>query len=290
MQNSDDFFIADDDWGFGQCMVLKAPWRDEFANIMRIQGLTVLRLSSSVGWKETDISFVADLDFLAGIEVYNWDVKDVSPIFRNTGLRYVGLACLFTSKAEFQRLKNLEACFIRWHPKISGLESCTNLRHLNIENYPFESLVELASLTKMERLDLLSRKLTSLRGIEAMTKLKRFGSFSCTQLSDILPLLACTNLEKIKFEACKKLASLPSLMQLENLTNIALADCGRIETLTPLADCKSLQELNFIGDTSINDGNLDFLLEHPSIQNVWYANRKHYSMTREELAERLKNK
>lgn len=290
MTDTSGFFIDADENGFGQCLVLTGPWRNEFSHLMSSQGLSVLRLSSAAGWKGDDISFVAGLGFLAGIEVYSWSVKDVAPIFQNIGLRYVGMQCEFSSNAEFQALKNLEVCKLFWRPKVSGLERCTSLRHLNIVDYPNGDLTFLAPLTILERLQLSSKKLLSLRGLESMSRLKVFDAASCPKLSDISGLTDCTTLESISFDSCKQISAIPRDICLDSLHELSLVDCGKIETLLPLANCKNLRKLRFVGDTSIIDGDLDFLLKHPSIRDVWYANKAHYTLTREALAERLQAK
>lgn len=290
MSNTNGYFIDADENGFGQCLVLTGPWRNELSQLMSSQGLSVLRLSSAAGWKDDDISFVAGLGFLAGVEVYSWVVKDVSPIFQNTGLRYVGIQCEFSSIADFQALKYLEVCKLFWRPKISGLERCENLRHLNIVDYPHGDLTGLASLTRLERLQISSKKLLSLRGVESMSRLKVFDAADCPKLGDISWLMDCATLESMSFDSCKQISEIPRGLCLNSLQEVSLVDCGKIETLAPLANCKNLRKLRFVGNTSIIDGNLDFLLEHPSIRDVWYANKSHYTLTREELAGRLQAK
>ena len=287
MTNTNGYYIDSDENGFGSCFVLTGPWRNEFSQIMSSQGLSVLRLSSSAGWKDRDISFIVGLKFLVGVEVYSWDVKDVTPIFQNTGLRYVGIQSEFSSVANFQALKDLEVCKIFWRPKVSGLECCTNLRHLNIVNYPNENLTSITSLTKLERLQVSSRKILSLRGIESLSRLKIFDAANCPKLSDISWLMNCTALETIEFESCRQISEIPKALRLNDLQEVSLVDCGKIETLITLANCKNLRKLRFVGDTFIIDGELDFLLAHPSVRDVWYANRSHYSLTRESLEKQL---
>jgi hypothetical protein len=283
MNNTEGYFISESEDDLGQCLVLTAPWHNEFAELMLSQGITVLRLSSSAGWKEHDISFVANLDFLTGIEVYSWNVKDVSPIFQNTGLRYVGIQCDISYIADFKTLKNLEICKLTWRPKVIGLETCVKLRHLNISDYPNEDLINLASLIRLERLQISSSKLISLNGIESMSLLKVFDAAICRKLTDISSLAACTALEVMEFHSCKQFSELPKNICTDNLREVTLVDCGKVKSLSPLVNCKNLRKLRFIGDTSILDGNLDFLLKHPSIRDVWYAKKSHYSVSRENL-------
>ena len=290
MSNADGYYIDVNEDGFGKCLVLTAPWRNELAKLMASQNITVLRLSSSAGWKDNDISFVANLDFLVGVEIYSWEVKDISSIFLNTGLRYVAIQCDINFISDFKVLKNLEICKLAWQPKIIGLETCIKLRHLNIDRYPDVDLVNLTPLTMLENLTITGSKLVSLNGAEAMIRLKNFVAISCQKLTNISALVACTELELMEFHSCKKLSELPLNISIDSLRVVSLVDCGKIKTLAPLANCKNLKKLRFIGDTSIIDGNLDFLLGHPTVNDVWYATKSHYSINREELQKRLQLK
>jgi hypothetical protein len=287
MNSSAGYFIDSDENGFGQCLVLTGSWRNEFSNLMISKGLTVLRLSSSVGWIDEDISFLSNLSFLEGVEVYSWAVRDVTPIFRNTRLRYVGIQSKFNSTAEFQALKNLEVCKLYWRPKISGLESCANLRHLNIVDYPDSDLTRFASLSQLARLQISSRTLFSLEGIGSMSGLKVLDIANCPRLTDIAALASCSTVESVTLDSCKQMSEIPSRLCLDNLQEFFIVDCGKIKTLKPLASCKNLSTLKFTGDTYIVDGDLDFLAKHPAVRDVWYANKSHYSLTREALNARL---
>lgn len=285
--NGGGYFIDSDGNGLGQCLVLTGPWRDELADLMSSRGLSLLRLSSSVGWNGDDISFVSRLKFLTGLEVYSWNIKDVSPLFQLAGLRYVGLQCEFTSKADFGTLTGLEILKLFWRPKVTGVEHCTNLRHLNVVNYPHDDLSEWISLVNVQRLQITSNKLLSLRGIEAMSRLKNIDVAKCPKLNDIARLATCNELQSMTFTACRRLSQLPTDLCLDSLQEVSLEDCGTIRTLRPLAQCKNLKILRFVGDTTITDGDFNFLLQHPSLKEIWYANRSHYTLTREELAEKL---
>lgn len=290
MNSNNGYFIEEDENGFGKCLVLTGPWHDNYAHFMSMNGVTVLRLSSSAGWGGDDISFVADLKFLSGVEVFSWSVKDVTPIFQNLSLRYVGLQCHSSAKAEFQFLRDLEVCKIFWSPGISGLGSRSKLKHLNIVDYPYDDLTSFISLNKLERLQIVSKKLVSLLGIESMAQLRVFDAANCQKLSDISSLVHCSNLQALEFNGCRHISQIPSGIALGQLKIACFIDCGRIKSLAPLANCKNLRELKFTGDTYISDGNLDFLLTHVSVRDVWFANRSHYSLQREQLAEQLKLK
>ncbi|MDT8956143.1 hypothetical protein, partial [Aeromonas caviae] len=43
----------------------------------------------------------------------------------------------------------------------------------------------------------------------------------------------------------------------------------------------------FIGDTTIEDGELTSLLDIPTLKKMWFANKRHYTHTREQVMEVL---
>ncbi|MFZ6727281.1 hypothetical protein ACO0K2_17455 [Undibacterium sp. MH2W] len=289
MKNTE-YFIDEDENGFGRCLVLTDLWRDEFAQVMISNKISNLRLSSSAGWSGKDISFISTLEFLTGIEIYSWNIKDISPIFENKNLRFIGLQCEFTSPADFSKLEKLEVCKVFWRNKIDGLFSCRMLRHLNIVEYPFESLRELSELNALQRLQLSSKKLSTLSGMASLTSLKNLDLANCSNLVDVSELSKCIDLQTLEINGCKKICAFPDSLCLPVLKEVVLVDCGKIVSLRPFSNCKKLTKLRATGDTVITDGNFDFMLEYPVIEDIWYASKSHYSISRELLKKKLQEK
>lgn len=287
MNNSSGYFIDEDESGLGKCLVLTGPWRTEFAIVARDEEVKVLRLSRAAGWKDTDLNFVRDLKFLEGVEIFSFDVKDVAPVFELKGLRYVGFQCNFNSATRFEAFENLESCKIFWGAKALDLWTCIKLRHLNIVNYPNANLAACKMLRRMCRLQISSRKLTTLQGIECMGHLQIFDAADCQKLADLSTLVQCRCLESIRIKGCRRIAKIPERLGDTELKSVVLEDCGKIESLAPLANVRGLQSIKFVGDTTVLDGDLAFFEEIPALEEVWFANRRHYSVTREELALRL---
>jgi hypothetical protein len=287
MNKSSNYFIDEDENGLGRCMVVSGPWKDEYRVAAEKEGAAVLRLSSGAGWSGSDISFIKDLHFLEGIEVFNFNVNDVSPIFDLSQLRYVGLQCKFKSPTRFRALGRLEICKIFWDGRASDLLGCPTLRHLNVVNFPYVDLASLALLGQMRKLQIASKKLTSLESVSELPHLEVFDASDCPKLADLEPLGRCNKLVALELDACRRIGRLPGAISNTQVESIALTDCGNIASLRPLAGCDSLKRLKFVGDTTIVDGDLAVLEELPALQEVWFAARRHYSITREELASRL---
>ena len=279
------YFIDEDQNGFGRCLVLKAPWSDSFIDIIKKNKISVVRLSETAGWEQKNISFLEKLKYagLRGIEIYAWDVKDITPLCYLPDLEFIGLQSKFTKAPDFSLFKNLTNLFIYWRPKALTVFDCSSLKRLNIVNYPAEDLKELKKVIKLMRLQITSRKLVSLGGIEKLQSLKILDIAECPRLERLSGIAECKELQDLELSNCKKLDNLTELGAFTNLREVFLTDCGKIRSLRPLANSKHLESLFFTGDTNIIDGDLEFIAGFSKLQRLWFADRKHYSHTKSQL-------
>lgn len=287
MINNEKYFIDEVENGMGRCLVLTAPWSDSFKSIIDKENISVLRLSQSAGWNGNDISFINYLPSLSGVEIYSWGVKDITPLESISNLEYLGLQCEFTKAPDFSKLKKLKVLKLFWRPKAKTIFSCDELNLLNIVNYPSENLKELNRMSLLRRLQLTSKKIKSLSGIEELSSLSILDLADCPKLEDLSGIDKCQQIEIVEIENCKRVYDIAILSELKNLKEIVLTDCGTVKSLRPLAHSPSLESITFIGDTTIEDGELTSLLDIPTLKKMWFSNKRHYSHTREQVMEVL---
>lgn len=287
MINNEKYFIDEVENGMGRCLVLTAPWSDSFKSIIDKGNISVLRLSQSAGWNGNDISFINYLPSLSGVEIYSWGVKDITPLESISNLEYLGLQCEFTKAPDFSKLKKLKVLKLFWRPKAKTIFSCDELNLLNVVNYPSENLKELNRMSLLRRLQLTSRKIKSLSGIEDLSSLSILDLADCPKLKNLSGIDKCQQIEIVEIENCKRVYDIAILSELKNLKEIVLTDCGTVKSLRPLAHSQSLESITFIGDTTIEDGDLTSLLDIPTLKNMWFANKRHYTHTREQVMEVL---
>ena len=271
----------------GRCLVLTSNWSEDLLSVVEKENVSVLRLSESAGWKGNDISFLNRLSSLKGVEVYSWSVKDLTPIRALGHIEYLGLQCKPTNAIDIGGFVKLETCKIFWYPKATTVFDCQNLTSLNVVNYPDEDLGNLESMRKLQRLQLTSRKLTSLSGVEHLTLLSTLDIAGCVKLESLTGLSACERLETIEIEGSKKIRDISSLGELRALRKLFLIDCGEIDTLLPLVNCKLLESIVFVGDTVVKDGMLTPLLGLPNLKTMQFADRAHYSHRRDQIIDVL---
>ncbi|MGY8773176.1 hypothetical protein [Spongiibacter tropicus] len=283
------YFIDSAENGMGLALVLKGPWSDDFIGIIKKEHISVLRLSYSAGWKGENISFLENLQGigLRGVEVYAWDIKDITPLEFIPDIEYLGLQCQFTKAPDFSGFRRLKICKFQWRPKAISIFNCSNLEVLNIINYREENLKILKNMPDLKRLQITSRKLTSLTGIELLEHLRILDLAECTNLKSLDGIEKCKKLQIVELENCKRVSDVSSLGALANLRQLVLTNCGHIISLQPLTKCLLLERLTFNGDTNVEDGELTPLLDIPELKQIVFVDRQHYTQKREQISAML---
>ena len=281
----ENYQIVDSDVGLGACLIAGGNWDTSLLDVIRKNNVKHLRLSSSMGWEDNDVHFLRDLKGygLKGVEIYSWENTDLSPLDALLDLSFIGVEVNLKQELDLSVFEQLRTLKARWSKNIINIHLCAAMESLNIVNYPFEDLTVLKDLRRLRSLAITSNKLKRLEGMAPLKHLKAIDFFSCVQLEDVEELGVSRALEEITMEKCRKISVLPDLSKLEGVRKISLNDCGAIESLKALKNCKMLENLFFLGDTNVLDGELSFLEKMPSLKECWFANRRHYTVTRETL-------
>ncbi len=125
---------------------------------------------------------------------------------------------------------------------------------------------------------------------DRFTKLKRLELQCCIKLinDDYIDLLS-ESLENLQILKSKKFVLGGNLLKLKNLRILCLNDCGPIPSLDFLKNFPNLEDFRFV-NTEVLDGNLQPLLEHPTIKSVGFFNKKHYNFKDVEIGRLLEEK
>jgi hypothetical protein len=227
---------------------------------------------------------------LKGIEIYFSSIKDLTPIYSLKELEVLGLDDFIKAELDFNRLPKLKKCFITWNKKYKNLFDVSTLNHLIIDKYPYENLVAMSKLKDLEILDITSRNLQSLKGIESLNKLQELKMIRCTNLVDLTGIEYLAELRVLDINTCRKIHNLNGCEKLDKLEQISLENCKEIDSLRLLKHCNRLKRILFIGDTIIVDGDFSELLKLPLLTDLWFAEKKHYTLKREEVSNLLQKK
>lgn len=271
-----DYAIEEDPHGMGRCFIPKGAWRQEYERVLKREMIAVLRLSRAAGWQGHHIGFIRSLPKLVGLEVYAWEVRDITPMAALVALRLIGLQCGFVSCPDFSAFRRLEVCKLFWRPGAETVFNCAALLHLNVVDFPGRDLSGLALLRRLGRLQLMSKSLSSVAGIEKLHALRTLDLADCPALRDLVPLEHRPELEMIEINRCRNLHSLALLAKLPNLKSLRLIDCDELDSLRFLEQARNLEELIVVGSSLVSDGDLRFLLALPQLRTIRFAKRPHY--------------
>lgn len=271
--------IEDEEYG-GVQIQLFDTFNSDILDTIKKHRVTSILLSQWKGWKTQPLDFLADIENLKVVAIFDSVVQDLSVIEKLQSLEVLYLECpKAKTKVDFKLLEKLVDVRFDWRPCFSSICESDTIQTILINGYKGEDLSPFKSQS-LSRLDIVKgSKLASLNGIENNPNLKSLMLYQCSKLVDISSLQSVA-LELIEFETCKKLENLESVFELSSLKHISLDKCGQIRDITGISKL-GLDSL-VISDTVIEDGRLAELLKL-KCSKVYFDNKKHYSHTLEEV-------
>ena len=237
-----------------------------------------------LSYKEKDISFLEDLkDYLEGLKIdahgYRYDVINKLHL-----LKILAVEDNKQDVVDFSNFPDLEECAsFTFCKRLVNIESCKKLKSLRALKYKPKSgdFSELPYLPNLEELMLFYLTPTSLKGIERFTHLKNILLYRAHKLESLDDLVSLADvLEEFELEGKTKIFDYQSLGKLRVIKRVFLNNVGDIKNLSFLETMPSLNHFAFM-DSNVVDGDLSYCKK----VNGWVAftNKKHYSMTFEEL-------
>jgi hypothetical protein len=268
--------------------VLEAPWHDSFEPLIIDNKIKYIRLSDFAGWKEDRLDFLTSIPSLHGVEIYSSKIKDLTPITKLLNLKQLALECPYKS-IDFSAFAKLEHLFLRWRPKSDSIFDLTNMLTLNMVNFPEANLNKLSKMLKLTSIKLTSQKLYSLHGIENLQELTSIDLFRCPKIETLKNIDLCKRLTSLDIESCKNILDFELIKNNKLLRRIALNNCGEIDSLKFLENLNNLEEIIFVDNTNIIDGDLSFLNSLLKLKNTRFADRIHYSVKRDFVNSQITN-
>ena len=235
-----------------------------------------------------DIEFLAAIPPLDELELHHLPLKDIRPLEAQPQLRALSLNAYYTSAFDFRQLARLERLHLDWGPGAESIAGLAHLQDLSVSRYPGTDLALLSPLAGLHSLRIAeARRAASLRGIASFPSLQRLRLLALPALRDLAPIGELgLSLRSLELSRCRRVGRLDELHRLINLERLLVLDCGAIDSLHPIQDLP-LRELHFYESTNIVDGDLSALLAMATLRDVSFANRRHYSETRESLVQAL---
>ena len=283
IEQCDDYWIAEDDLGYGNALILKSSWSNHYLVLIAKYNIKVVRLNERLGWHDSNLSFLPDIPGIHGVDVLSENVHDVSPIFELPKLKTLSLYCRAKVAGDFSKLEKLERVSLAWRNVYESIFELITLRRINVLGFPDRDLFRWKRNAYLKELRLESKKLETLSGIVQFPRLGRLDLFRCRVLSSLDAIAHSTNLQSLRINCCPRLHNLSPISHLTEMRELEIENCREIQTLAPLCRCKKLKSLRITGTTTVVDGDLRCLKRLRNLKTVFLVHRKHYSHTDDEL-------
>lgn len=274
---------------FGARAILTSPWSNSMFESFGTNRILELELNVANGWRGRDISFLDDLAYLRVFEIFDFGIRDISPIHSLRNLGKLGISTYCNTGINFAVFSKLRDCAIEWRPGASSVFQCFQLKKLLINNYKGLEFNAFSQLMNLTSLSVLSAPFPDLGGISALKELRFLRLANLRNLRSLDGIEKLINIEELKINTCKKIGSLPKLSNLKKLRKLHLDNVGNIASLKPLNDLDSLESFTFVESTNILDGDLTPLLNQEHLMTLAFKNRSHYTHKRESFPAFNKN-
>lgn len=283
MKKNNEFGTFDDT--SGKWLHVDSSRLDECMKYMYENNIKHINIVRGDGYcSNIDISFLDELkDYLEGLFIdadgYRYDA-----INKLHNLKIIGIEDNGKDVIDFSNFPNLEECReFYFNKRQINIESCKKLKSLRALKYKSKSedLSELPFIPSLEKLKLLYVNATSLKGIERFPHLKNISLYRAHKLESLDDLVSLSDvLEEFDLEGKTKIVDYHALGKLRVIKRLFLSNVGDIKDLSFLETLPSLNHFVFM-DSNVVDGDLSYCKK----VNGWVAftNKKHYSMTFEEL-------
>lgn len=164
------------------------------------------------------------------------------------------------------------------HKRIHG--SYFIVWNFNPKNRCFENF---SAITTATYLELNLSNIINFNGISKLGQIKRLELHYCTKLESAEGLSNLNgHIEWLHINHSKKFSITKELLDLKKLKVLCLNSCSPIENLKFLKDFPELVDFRFV-DTDVLDGDLTPLLEHPTLVNAGFLNKRHYNLKEKDV-------
>lgn len=143
---------------------------------------------------------------------------------------------------------------------VAPIAALTTLTKLDLSNNPIEDLSPLASLTRLRELTLINMQYRSIAPLAKLTKLKKLFLSSTTTFTDLSPLAACTALEHLSL-AGTHVTDLSPIAKLPKLAELNLRATEKLVVKKGNATYKLVR--------SLLDRGVDVWIQKPALTNTW---------------------
>jgi Leucine-rich repeat (LRR) protein len=264
----------------GRLAIIKDESFEDLIQTINSEGIEAISLNCARGWMREDVSFLSCLSTIKSLSIISSDVENIKAIENMESLEELELTATIEESIDFKSLKNLKTCYLHWWKDAANIFKCNWLKELYLDELKIKKTIEIegiGSLVSLEKLVISNSNIKSLEWLSNLTQLKELELINCRSVSDFSEISSLINLKKLQIEGCSKLRDLNFLKALPDLEWLDLSSNGVLPSIATLAGSKKLKALFMTGSTSIEDGDLSFLVDLPKLAILSFTGKKHYT-------------
>jgi Leucine-rich repeat (LRR) protein len=297
------FSLSDVHFTFG-CL------KEEVIEFIKKEGIYAVTISYTDGFGQDNTLFLRQLYWIRNIRIVVFQLN-------LDGLEYLpDLEKIFVAEnnsepIDFSNLPKLVEAEFVWTKKRQSIVNCSMLKKLKLYGFKNKDLSDFNKLKNLEYLALVTTRVEIMNGLEKLPLLKTFEMHYNSKITELTTIDNCVNLKEITITHCSKLKNLAILRKCTQIEILEISDCKSVENNEVIFDLINLRILAYVSscpiislkkipqlkhlerfiiyDTNVEDGNMNPLLELKNLSVCVFRNKKHYSMTVEEIESAINN-
>lgn len=265
----------------GRRLYLAGEWHSALRSKFENSGIPSLLLSSTRGWKGSDISFLQSLPSLRELRISGEWLKpvpplDLSPLSELPWIEQLSIQVpYYAGSLDLKGLPHLgELHFDVYDIPLSGFEGASSLRRLRLAGSKRIVHLDLSSNSALADLQIIHGKGLERITLSSAAPIQSIRLAHCRTLETVANLGAQKALETLEIESCARLAWREALPA--SLHHLVVRNGREIPDLRFLHQLPELKEFFMSGTTSIADGDLSLLTTQPRLRRVTFKDQKHY--------------
>lgn len=244
--------------------------------------ISAIRVNAADGYRRKDLEILREFPWVTHLEVVMDDDTDWSPISSLRDLTWLSVDS--PMDLNLTQFSKLSVFYGEWHAA-QNIQSCAGLRQIAIGKLRADGMQFFETCEQLEDLVLVQSNIHNMRGLNN-PRLVDLRVSRCRSIVSLKGIAGAPRLVVLEVSRCPGVKDFTELQTLEYLFDLKLNDIHSVPSLAPLLKSPQLLGLRLVG-TVIGDGKVDGLR---NLKWVAFDNKRHYSMTEEQLDAYLRPK
>lgn len=226
-----------------------------------------------------NVDFLSELIQLEYLNLGSVSYEDLTAIEKLANLECLRLEGNCAKSLNLTKLSKLQDLFVVYNKQLESIFECVNLKRLVIHHYKKKNLDEFATLKKLQRIEIWSSPIQNIDGLMDLKEIACLELRYLRKLESIEGIKNNASITELLIQNCKKITDWEVIGTLPNLKHLKIDSCGKIPTLKFLEKSEKLETIWLVSDTFIEDGELSWLMDKPSLKAFHVPIENHYDVT-----------